>query len=146
MARRAKKEMKSRKTVKIAGPGPCGRNDAGDADALPASYWKACELVQEGQYKKAKAAYARLERSTAKGNARVRTLIQNDLAVIAAMEGQLAEACKTWRTVLDRGDECLTARLNIGLVEAELSRVAHKLERDRKRCRAGARRGRRAWD
>jgi cytochrome c-type biogenesis protein CcmH/NrfG len=86
--------------------------------------WKACELVPDGQYKKARQAYARLVRSAAKPDARVRTLIQSDLAVISAMEGQFDEACAKWRAVLDGGDDCLTARLNLGLVEAEMSRVA----------------------
>ena len=68
--------------------------------------------------------YARLERSAAKTDARVRALIGNDLAVIAAMEGKLADACQSWRSVLVAGNDCPTARLNLGLVQAELTRTA----------------------
>jgi glycosyltransferase involved in cell wall biosynthesis len=124
MSRRAKNEKQTGKATKSAGPRSRRRNDVNGAGGLPANYWKACELVRDGHYQKARAAYARLEQSAAKADARVRTLIQNDLAVIAAMEGQLGEACETWRGVLDRDTECLTARLNLGLVEAELSRMA----------------------
>jgi hypothetical protein len=63
------------------------RADADRANGLPTDYWKACELARDGHYKEARAAYVRLERSAAKGNARLCVLIQNDLAVLAAMEG-----------------------------------------------------------
>jgi hypothetical protein len=57
-------------------------------------------------------------------DARLRALIQNDLAVIAAMQGQLSEASEKWRAVLEVGALCLPARLNLGLVQAELGRSA----------------------
>jgi TolA-binding protein len=88
MAKHAKKEKASGKTTKPAAPKSRRLKDADPAGGLPANYWKACELVRDGEYKKARQAYARLERSAAKGNARVRNLIQNDLAVIAAKLAQ----------------------------------------------------------
>jgi len=48
-------------------------------------------------------------------------LIENDLAVLAAMEGKFHDACQGWRAALDSNNGCLPARLNLGLVEAELS-------------------------
>ena len=52
---------------------------------------------------------------------RLRTLIQNDLAVIDAMEGKLEEASKVWQAILTGDRSCLPARLNFRLVEAELA-------------------------
>ena len=52
---------------------------------------------------------------------RLRTLIQNDLAVIDAMEGKLEEASEVWQAILTGDSSCLTARLNFRLVEAELA-------------------------
>ena len=52
---------------------------------------------------------------------RLRILIQNDLAVLAALEGKFDEACQGWRAAIESKGECLPARLNLGLVEAELS-------------------------
>ena len=125
MSRRGTKSeqtVKSGKATRIA-----KRANAADSkNVLPASYWKACELARAGQYEKARAAYAKLERSAskAKSDARLRALIQNDLAVIAAMPGQLSEASEKCRAVLEVDACCLQARLNLGLVEAELNRSA----------------------
>jgi hypothetical protein len=127
MSRRAKNTEQTGKNTKLDGR-VCRRpKDASGADGLPANYWKACELARDGQYKKARGMYARLERSAAKADALVRTLVQYDLAAIAAMEGQLGEACQAWRAVLDGNTECLTARLNLGLVDAELSWTVRNL-------------------
>ena len=124
MARRGKRSGPSDKTAKPPKP-PKNNGDAAARHGLPEAYWKACRLAQGGSYKEARTAYLRLERGSArKPNPRLRALIQNDLAVLAAMEGQLDEACATWRAVLDGGNDCLTARLNLGLVEAELGRSA----------------------
>ena len=37
------------------------------------------------------------------------------------MEGKYDEACEGWRAAIDDNRDCLPARLNLGLVEAELS-------------------------
>jgi hypothetical protein len=88
------------------------RGDAAGNDGLLINYWKACELARDGQYLKARAIYARLER-TAKADKRLHILIQNDLAVLAAMEGNLHEACDAWRATIDQDRECLPARLEM---------------------------------
>jgi hypothetical protein len=125
MSRRGKK---SEQTVKIGKAARTAKraNAADSKNGLPSSYWKACEVARVGQYKQARAAYTKLERSVSKVNsdARLRALIQNDLAVIAAMQGQLSEASEKWRAVLEVGALCLPARLNLGLVQAELGRSA----------------------
>jgi hypothetical protein len=97
MARRAKNEKQTAKTTKVAGQRPRRRDDADEAGRLPTNYWKACELVRDGQYKKARQAYARLEPSAA--NARVRTLTQNDPAVISAMGNPWKSAMHLKRVV-----------------------------------------------
>jgi hypothetical protein len=98
MSRRGKK---SEQTVKIGKAARTAKraNAADSKNGLPSSYWKACEVARVGQYKQARAAYTKLERSVSKVNsdARLRALIQNDLAVIAAMQGQLSEASEKWR-------------------------------------------------
>jgi hypothetical protein len=95
------------------------RRETAGANGIPAGYWKACDPAREGRYDEARLAYARLQRSAAKKNTRLSALIDNDLAVIAAMKGQLGEACDAWRTVLDRDPTCEPARRNLALIEAD---------------------------
>jgi hypothetical protein len=121
MARRGKR---SGQADKIAKRPPAAKNqeDAAPAQALPEAYWKACRLAQGGSYKEARTAYSRLERSFAKkANPQLRALVQNDLAVLAAMQGKFDDACLGWLAALDGDGGCLPARLNLGLVQAEMS-------------------------
>jgi hypothetical protein len=101
------------------------RKRGGGADArngLPAGYWKACELAREGRYEDARVAYLRLARVFSRStNPRLRAFVQNDLAVLDAMEGKLEEACEQWRGVVEADEACLPARLNFGLIRAEMS-------------------------
>jgi hypothetical protein len=48
-------------------------------------------------------------------------LIRNDLAVLAAIDGKFDEARSGWREAMEVDPECLLARLNRDLVEAETS-------------------------
>ncbi len=122
MSRRAKNNQQTEKAPRRTAPPTKHQRSAAGKGGLPANYWNACELVKDGQYAKARALYARLERSAGRPGSRLRVLIQNDLAVIAAMEGKFDEACQGWRAAVEGGSECLPARLNLGLVEAELVR------------------------
>ena len=91
-------------------------------NGLPAGYWKACELARDGRYEDARAGYLRLARGFSKGtDSRLRALVQNDLAVLDAMDGKFEEACEQWRGVVEADQACLPARLNFGLVRAEMS-------------------------
>ncbi len=91
-------------------------------DGLPDSYWQACDLAREGRYDQARDAYLRLTRGFGSGtNSRLRALVQNDLAVLDAMERKFDQACERWQAVVDGDQRCLPARLNLALVEAELS-------------------------
>ena len=77
--------------------------------------------VRDGKYTEARAVYARLERRTGKPNSRLRSLIRNDLAVLDAVEGKFDEAREGWRAAIEGDGACLPARLNLGLVQAELA-------------------------
>jgi glycosyltransferase involved in cell wall biosynthesis len=91
-------------------------------DGLPDSYWKACDLAREGRYDQARDAYLRLTRGFGSGtSSRLRALVQNDLAVLDAMEGNLDQACDGWQAVVDADQGCLPARLNFSLVRAEMT-------------------------
>ena len=87
---------------------------------LPPRYLAACRLAQEGKYDDARRIYAKLKRSATSSNTRLRALIRNDLAVLAAIEGKVDEAREQWREAIEADPECLLARLNRDLVEAEI--------------------------
>ena len=88
---------------------------------LPPRYLAACLLAEQGKYDDARRAFASLKRLTPRSNARLRALIRNDLAVLAAIEGKLDEARSGWREAVEVDPDCLVARLNRDLVEAEAS-------------------------
>jgi hypothetical protein len=127
------KRGKAREKGKKKGPGAQIRSskleirngDRGVAfarDGLPDSYWRACDLAREGRYDQARDAYLGLTRGfDSSTNSRLRALVQNDLAVLDALEGKLVESCDTWQAVVDADQGCLPARLNFSLVRAELS-------------------------
>ena len=127
MARRGK--TTGRGETKANGPNEAKGNGhvVGARGGLPAGYWKACELAREGRYEDARAAYLRRARGIAKGtNPRLRALVQNDLAVLDAMQGKFEEACEQWRGVVEADETCLPARLNFGLIRAEMSFAASR--------------------
>ena len=115
-----KRQKKAGQSGEVAKSGAVAGYSAGGA-RLPASYWKACELARDGKYTEARAVYARLERTTGKLNSRLRILIRNDLAVLDAVEGKFDEAREGWRAAIEGDGACLPARLNLGLVQAELA-------------------------
>jgi hypothetical protein len=87
---------------------------------LPPRYVGACRLAGDGRYDEARAAYARLPPRVAKKDGRLRGLIQNDLAVLDAVEGTFEEGRDGWRRAIEADGELLLARLNRDLVEAEI--------------------------
>jgi tetratricopeptide (TPR) repeat protein len=86
-------------------------------DGLPRDYWQACELAQQGNYGEARRLYSSLVHHL--DGSRLSALVQNDLAVLAAMEGRVDEACEGWRQALNFDQGCLMARLNRDLLHAE---------------------------
>ncbi len=90
---------------------------------LPADYWQSCRLAKEGQYDEARRLYGELEGVTEGTDARLRALIKNDLAAIAALEGRLDEARKGWHQAMEIDPSCRLARLNDVLIEAEVERL-----------------------
>ena len=87
-----------------------------------ARYAEACGLASQGRHDEARRLYANLDGSLScvDGGARLRALVQNDLAVLAAMDGRFDEARAGWQTALEIDRDCLMARLNRDLVEAEI--------------------------
>jgi glycosyltransferase involved in cell wall biosynthesis len=90
--------------------------------ALPEGYWRACRLVEQGQYEDARRIYAELEDedSGAGSRSHLLALIRNDLAVLAVLDGRHDDARQGWQAALDLDSECLPARLNRDLLAAEL--------------------------
>jgi hypothetical protein len=64
---------------------------------LPQPYWNACELASVNRLAEARAAYLRIN---SRSNARLRALIENDLAVLDAIEGKLEQAREQWRALV----------------------------------------------
>jgi glycosyltransferase involved in cell wall biosynthesis/predicted O-methyltransferase YrrM len=89
-------------------------------DELPAEYWEACRLAQQGDYDEARRLYGELE-ADAKADKRLASLIRNDLAVLAALEGRIDEAHQGWLATLESDQDCLPARLNRDFLNAELA-------------------------
>jgi glycosyltransferase involved in cell wall biosynthesis len=88
---------------------------------LPPQYVSACRLAEEGRCDEARGAFEKLKRSTAKSFARVKALVENDLAALLVMEGRLEEAREAWGNVLAADPGCMLAKLNRDFVEAEIS-------------------------
>ena len=100
------------------------RKGADRADArnrLPAGYWKACELRARGGMRTLGRRICGWHVVCESTNPRLRALVQNDLAVLDAIQGKLQDACEQWRGVVDADEACLPARLNFGLIRAEMS-------------------------
>jgi glycosyltransferase involved in cell wall biosynthesis len=92
-------------------------------DGLPPAYREACRLAQEGKVDEARRLYAELEGACGESDRLLKALIQNDLAVILALEGRIDEAREGWSAALEADEGCLQARLNDALVGAELDYV-----------------------
>jgi hypothetical protein len=86
---------------------------------LPPRYLEACRLAGQGQYDDARRLYAQLARRASKNN-RLSALIQNDLAVIEAVEGKFDQARERWRAAIETDGQLLLARLNRDFIEAEI--------------------------
>ncbi len=86
---------------------------------LPRAYRRACRFALKGRYDQARRLFARLRAMGSEH--RLQSLIANDLAVVAALEGRLEEAREGWQAALELDAGCLSARLNRDFVEAQVS-------------------------
>ena len=88
------------------------------------AYAQACSLARQGQHDDAWLVYMDLKRAIARRGkgSRPRALIQNDLAVLTAIDGRFDEGRAGWRTALEIDRACLVARRNRDLVEAKINR------------------------
>ena len=88
---------------------------------LPQRYIEACQLAEQGRYIEARRLYAQLGRRTSKKKTLLHGLIQNDLAVLDAVEGKIDAARERWRAAIEADGGSLLVRLNRDLLEAETS-------------------------
>ncbi len=86
---------------------------------LPAQYREACLLAEQGRYDEARKFYGGLIDGATEP--RLRALVANDLAVLAAIEGRVGEALQGWGKAIDADQTFLPARLNRDLINAELA-------------------------
>ena len=91
--------------------------------ALPADYWQACRLAEQGQYDEARRLYDEVEGPASAVDSGLRALIRNDLAALAALEGRFDEARQGWHQAIEVDPGCPLARLNDVLVAAEMDRL-----------------------
>lgn len=80
-------------------------------------YREACRLAEAGEYDAARRAYEHLAESVS--DAKLRALIKNDLAALAAVGGDTDAARRGFAVVLAMDAECQPARLNLALLEAD---------------------------
>ena len=113
-------EGSSRRPEGNARPGGAATPAAEPAE-LPPRYIQARRLAEEGRYEEVRRAYGGILRRAPKKDARLRGLIQNDLAVLDAVEGKFDEAREGWRRAIEADGELLLARLNRDLLEAGIS-------------------------
>ncbi|MGO9471298.1 MAG: hypothetical protein ACLQVF_44980, partial [Isosphaeraceae bacterium] len=112
----------------------------------PQQYVDACRAGEQGKYAEARRIYARLNRSAAKKDARLRALIQNDLAVLDVLEGKFEEAREGWQRALEADGDLLLARLNRDLLEAEISFADGQEQLDELKLVPATRAGAGGWD
>jgi glycosyltransferase involved in cell wall biosynthesis len=82
---------------------------------LPRPYRRACRLAAQGRPTAARPLYERLAAET--DDPRIKALVANDLAALAALDGDTAKACTTLRAALELDPHCEPARLNLALLE-----------------------------
>ena len=56
-------------------------------------------------------------------DAALRTLIRNDLAALALVQGRTEDALEGWKQAINEDPDCQAARLNQGMLLAELERL-----------------------
>jgi hypothetical protein len=82
---------------------------------LPRSYRRACRLAEQGHHDEARQRLVSLQANTP--DARLKTLIASDLAVLLALAGDVFSARQSLRESLAAHPDCEPARLNLALLE-----------------------------
>ncbi len=97
MSRRPKRKNQGSEQVtastRLLDPPP-GAKDQTEA-GLPPDYWRACRLAEQGKYEEARQLYSALNIPPSAPS--LDALVQNDLAVLAALEGRYDEARQGWQ-------------------------------------------------
>ncbi len=103
-------------------------------------YGRARRFAVRGRQTQARRILAALR--TKSEDVRLQALIANDLAVLAALDGRFEEAREGWQTALDLDSDCLPARLNRDLVQAQFDMVNQSPPNPSARARIGLREAR----
>jgi glycosyltransferase involved in cell wall biosynthesis len=85
----------------------------------PDLFKEATRLAERGDLDRARALYQEAEKTT--GDPQKRALIRNDLAVLAAVDGDTEAALGGFEAALDLDRECEAARLNLDLLREDLA-------------------------
>jgi glycosyltransferase involved in cell wall biosynthesis len=101
-------------------------NDSGRATGPPArSQWRydeACQLAEQGRHAEARRLYQDLDGPQLEG--RLRSLVRNDLAALAAVSGDAEAARREFGAALDLDPACAPARANLALMQGEAAPAA----------------------
>ena len=84
-------------------------------------YLEACRFAEEGRYEEAQQRYRELQARAS--DTRVKALIRNDLAALAAVEGEIELALTGFEESLAVDKSCELARSNLALLESRRSTV-----------------------
>ncbi len=87
-----------------------------DQAELPETYRRACRLALREQYDKARRLYLKVEATADPG---LVSIIAHDLAVLAALSGDLDASRIALKDLLASNSGCEPARLNAAFLEAE---------------------------
>jgi glycosyltransferase involved in cell wall biosynthesis len=87
-------------------------------------YNRACRLAEEGQFDQARAIYENLRKEDL--DDRMKALVSNDLAALAAQEGHVEEALQGFRASVASHPQCEPAIANLDLLQADCKSVDEK--------------------
>lgn len=88
-----------------------------NGSVLKRDYLRACRLARDGDYGHARRIYEQLGKS--KLETRMRALIANDLAVLAAIESDAEAARRGFHAALEIDPDCQRARLNLTVLDRD---------------------------
>ncbi len=115
MSKRADKRKKSRKHTRRKSP------ERSEQSTAVAAYRAASRLARDGRYKEARRKYKQLAKQL--DNPRLCSLIQNDLAVLAALEGDEKHAWAGFSVAVENDNFKEPAQSNLAMLESRTSRM-----------------------
>ena len=112
--------MKKRKKTRKNKSGSGTRRSSGTVSKKQRrAYQDACRLAEEGRHDEARRQYGQLR--TEVSNTRMKALISNDLAALAAVDGDVNAALNGFGVALDIDKRCQPAKSNLNLLKSQRS-------------------------